>query len=167
MQVTSISVQNASNSVLFSRIIFDSNEKPDWIPLRFRVYHPLFPIIHQQDKYINRIDTSYWRENSFGPFCQGYISLRIGFPILGFRLGRVHSGGGNKSSGTFYHLLGDVGDPDQAQVFAEPAIFAAQALDAATDNDSTRLDIIIFMRERKIISVSTMLVAIIKWCWWW
>ena len=114
-----------------------------------------------------RINTSCWRENSFGPFCRGYISLRNGFPILGFRLGRVHLGGGNKSSGTFYHLLGDVGDPDQAQVFAEPAIFAAQALDAATDNDSTRLDIIIFMRERKIISVSTMLVAIIKWCWWW
>ena len=45
--------------------------------------------------------------------------------------------------------MGDVGDPDQAQVFAEPAIFAAQALDAATDNDSTRLDIIIFMREKK------------------
>ena len=43
----------------------------------------------------------------------------------------VHFGEGNKSSGTFYHLLGD----DQAQVFASQALLASLTHDASADND--------------------------------
>ena len=43
----------------------------------------------------------------------------------------VHFGEGNKSSGTFYHLLGD----DQAQVFALQALLASLTHDASADND--------------------------------
>ena len=39
--------------------------------------------------------------------------------------------GGNKSSGTFYHLLGN----DQAQVFATQALLASLTHDAYADND--------------------------------
>ena len=40
-------------------------------------------------------------------------------------------GGRNKSSGTFYHLLGN----DQAQVFASQALLASLTHDASADND--------------------------------
>ena len=43
----------------------------------------------------------------------------------------VHLGEGNKSSGTFYHLLGN----DQAQVFATQALLASLTHDASADND--------------------------------
>ena len=43
--------------------------------------------------------------------------------------------GGNKSSGTFYHLLGN----DQAQVFASQALLASLTHDASADNDMSVL----------------------------